>query len=110
MPELTKEQKEDLKNYEKKRQKYFVVIIIVVFVAMPAFHIIMRNKFPSFFDLFFPQLPLLIILSALLIDIHYGKKCPVCSSKLIDGDISGGERLPFFSLPEKCNKCGIKLK
>jgi len=106
MPELTKEQKEDLKNWEKKRQKYFIVVIVVVFVIMPALYFIIGNRLPIFFS----GAGLLIVSFAFLIDIHYGKKCPACGSKLMDEDIFGGERLPFFSLPEKCNKCGIKLK
>ncbi len=116
MPELTKEQKDDLKNWFKKRKICFMIFVIWAFGVMPVVRMKLlldaysRASFP--FDPFYYDYNLdyylgagvlIMVLIALFIDIRYRKKCPNCNSKI-------GEYYLLFSLPEKCNKCGIKFK
>jgi hypothetical protein len=115
MPELKKEQKEDLKNWEKKQRISLSVFVVLFFIIVPVLILVFDIDLHNLFGIYWFVGPitsgtLIIILIAVLIKIHYGKRCPDCGSKIAGKDIFGGETILTFSLPEKCNKCGIKFK
>jgi len=117
MLELTKEQKEDLKNWEKNQQIQLLIFVVLFFIIVPVLlwkvdiidpHNLLRIQWN---DNYVPTAVILIIILIItLIKIHYHKRCPVCGSKITGKDIFGRKTILTFSLPEKCNKCGIKFK
>lgn len=108
LTQLTPLQKEDLKQWGKKREKNIYLFIIWAFIIMPVIFYILRlqkiinNDFSS--AMMINSAMLAIIFLSFLIDIIGRKKCPSCNTKI------GTQSSSFLiTLPKRCDKCGVSF-
>lgn len=107
MPELTEKQKEDLKNWEKNLRISFAAIMGWIFVVTPTSLLLLSKIFkvtstPNIKIVSFINALIIITLWVMGMRMRY-KKCPSCHC-LIKGFFN------LISLPDKCDRCGVKFK
>jgi len=106
MPELTLEQKQDLKKWEKRLQIsaliilpwIFIFVIIVLVVSL-----ILHNKGLANIIVYI-NVGIMIIWYVIVMYIrYYNKRCPNCGYPI-------GGWCGIRSLPDSCYRCGVKFK
>ncbi len=100
MIELTTEQKEDLKRWEKQLHLISEIFIVWGCIMIPLL-LFLSDVYGD--GVWYINAGIVVVLSVVALYIRHHKKCPNCKTI-----ISSGYRI--ISLPEKCNKCGIKFK
>lgn len=101
MPELTPEQKMELRRWERQMKLTFVVAWVVFFLFVG-------------FDLLVQDVPLLVYfyLVGVALAVLWGayvrtsQRCPRCGSRI--GSWFG--LLAYFGLPPNCKQCGVSFQ
>jgi hypothetical protein len=99
MPELKREQKEDLKNWEKKLRTWFTVLMVWAFLM--AFSAILLAKIFGNI-VWYVNAGVTAVLFIIALYVRHYKRCPNCNTR-----IACGYRI--IAMPEKCCNCGVKF-